>query len=124
MQRSLPYLHESRRSRGKRGQARFGVAILDGIGSTEMLHIFISNNAGDVDIRIVDEHGHPVKQGETGELQVHGPGAAIMYWINHVRSRNAFQGSWTCTGDKYAQREDGRYVRAGRNDDMLKVSGL
>src|SRR5258708_34856576 len=58
------------------------------------------------------------------KLQVRGPSAAIMYWNNRERSRTTFQGPWTCTGDKYMQREDGRYVHAGRNDDMLKVSGL
>ncbi len=121
---------------GKRWKARFGVDILDGIGSTEMLHIFISNRPDDVvygttskavpgyDIRIVDDDGRPVKQGETGELQVRGPSAAIMYWNNRERSQATFHGPWTCTGDKYMQREDGRYVHAGRNDDMLKVSGL
>jgi benzoate-CoA ligase len=121
---------------GKRWQSRFGFDILDGIGSTEMLHIFISNRPGDVlygttgravpgyDVRIVDDDGHPVRQGETGELQVRGPSAAVMYWNNRERSRKTFQGQWTSTGDKYVQREDGRYVHAGRNDDMLKVSGL
>jgi benzoate-CoA ligase len=121
---------------GKRWRAHLGVDILDGIGSTEMLHIFISNRPGDVvygttgkavpgyEVQIVDDDGHPVKQGETGELQVRGPSAAIMYWNNRERSRKTFQGPWTCTGDKYLQREDGRYVHAGRNDDMLKVSGL
>jgi len=121
---------------GKRWATHFGVDILDGIGSTEMLHIFISNRPGDVaygtsgrpvpgyEVRIVDDNGDPVKQGETGELQVRGPSAALMYWNNRERSRKTFQGPWTCTGDKYLQREDGRYVHAGRNDDMLKVSGL
>jgi benzoate-CoA ligase len=121
---------------GRRWRSHFGVDILDGIGSTEMLHIFISNRPGDVeygtsgrpvpgyDVRIVDDDGRPVKQGETGELQVRGPSAAIMYWNNRDRSRKTFQGSWTLTGDKYVQRADGRYVHAGRNDDMLKVSGL
>jgi benzoate-CoA ligase len=121
---------------GKRWAAHFGVDILDGIGSTEMLHIFISNRPGDVvygttgkavpgyEVRIVDDSGYPVKQGETGELQVRGPSSAIMYWNNRERSHKTFHGPWTCTGDKYLQREDGRYVHAGRNDDMLKVSGL
>jgi benzoate-CoA ligase len=121
---------------GKRWRAHFGVDILDGIGSTEMLHIFMSNRAGDVeygttgravpgyDIRLVDDEGRPVKQGDTGELQVRGPSAAIMYWNNRERSRKTFQGAWTLTGDKYVQRDNGRYVHAGRNDDMLKVGGL
>ncbi len=121
---------------GKRWHQHFGVDVLDGIGSTEMLHIFISNRPGDVvygttgravpgyDVRIVDDVGRPVPRGETGELQVCGPSAAIMYWNSRERSRRTFQGPWTCTGDKYLQREDGRYIHAGRNDDMLKVSGL
>jgi benzoate-CoA ligase len=121
---------------GKRWRAHFGVDILDGIGSTEMLHIFISNRPGDVEygttgravpgyeIRLVDDEGRLVKQGDTGELQVRGPSAAIMYWNNRERSRKTFQGAWTLTGDKYVQRDDGRYVHAGRNDDMLKVGGL
>jgi benzoate-CoA ligase len=121
---------------GRRWRSHFGVDILDGIGSTEMLHIFISNRPGDVgygtsgrpvpgyEVRIVDEEGRPVKRGETGELHVRGPTSAIMYWNNRERSRRTFQGSWTITGDKYVEREDGRYVHAGRNDDMLKVSGL
>jgi benzoate-CoA ligase len=121
---------------GKRWQAHFGVDILDGIGSTEMLHIFISNRPGDVvygtsgrpvpgyDVRIVDDEGKKVPQGEIGELQVNGPSSAIMYWNNRERSRKSFHGPWTCTGDKYRQTDDGHYVHAGRNDDMLKVSGL
>jgi benzoate-CoA ligase len=121
---------------GKRWQSHFGVDILDGIGSTEMLHIFISNRPGDVlygttgrpvpgyDVRIIGDDGHPVKQGETGELHVRGPSAAVLYWNNRERSRSTFLGPWTATGDKYVLREDGRYVHAGRNDDMLKVSGL
>ena len=120
---------------GKRWSSHFGVDVLDGIGSTEMLHIFISNRPGDVvygstgtavpgyDVRIVDDAGAPVAPGEIGELQVRGPSAALMYWNQRERSRQTFQ-AWTCTGDKYLQRPDGRYVHAGRNDDMLKVSGL
>jgi benzoate-CoA ligase len=120
---------------GKRWRARFGVDILDGIGSTEMLHIFLSNRQDDVcygttgkpipgyDLRIVDDNGSPVKPGETGELQISGPTSAIFYWNNRERSRTTFQGAWTRSGDKYALRPDGYYVYAGRTDDMLKVSG-
>jgi len=75
-------------------------------------------------VRIVDDEGRAVPRGQIGELQVRGPSAAIMYWNSRERSRRTFQGPWTCTGDKYMQREDGRYMHAGRNDDMLKVSGL
>jgi benzoate-CoA ligase len=121
---------------GRRWRQHFEVDVLDGIGSTEMLHIFISNRPGDVaygttgravpgyEVRVVDDEGRPVPRGQIGELQVRGPSAALMYWNNRERSRKTFQGPWTCTGDKYVQREDGRYMHAGRNDDMLKVSGL
>ncbi|MFL6650304.1 MAG: benzoate-CoA ligase family protein [Sulfurifustaceae bacterium] len=121
---------------GKRWVERFGVDILDGIGSTEMLHIFLSNRPDDVrygttgkpvpgyDVRIVDDDGRPMKPGETGELQIAGPSGAILYWNNRARSRATFHGPWTRSGDKYTLREDGYYVYAGRTDDMLKVSGL
>lgn len=121
---------------GKRWSAHFGVDILDGIGSTEMLHIFLSNRPGEVkygttgkpvpgyDVRLVDEEGQLVPRGEMGELQVRGPSSAILYWNNRARTRSTFEGPWTHTGDKYTQREDGYYVYEGRNDDMLKVSGF
>lgn len=120
---------------GRRWSERFGVDILDGIGSTEMLHIFLSNRPDDVcygttgkpvpgyDMRIVDDNGQPVSPGETGELQIAGPTSAIFYWNNRARSRTTFQGEWTRSGDKYTLRPDGYYVYAGRGDDMLKVSG-
>jgi benzoate-CoA ligase len=121
---------------GRRWRARYGVDILDGIGSTEMLHIFLSNWPHDVkygtsgkpipgyDLRIVDEEGAPVAPGEMGELLVRGPTAAIMYWNNRAQSRTTFLGEWTRSGDKYRIDEDGYYVYCGRRDDMLKVSGL
>jgi benzoate-CoA ligase len=121
---------------GKRWTQRYGVDILDGIGSTEMLHIFLSNRPGDVrygttgkpvpgyELRVVDEHGAEVKRGEVGELQVNGPTAAALYWNNREKTRATFQGPWTRSGDKYSQTEDGYYVYAGRSDDMLKVSGI
>ncbi len=121
---------------GKRWHALFGVDILDGIGSTEMLHIFLSNRPGEVrygttgravpgyDLRIVGENGQEVPQGEIGELLVSGPSSAIAYWNNRAKSLTTFQGPWTRTGDKYMQTEDGCYVYAGRSDDMLKVSGI
>ncbi len=120
---------------GKRWVKHFGVDILDGIGSTEMLHIFLSNRPGDVhygttgkpvpgyEVRLVNDDGGPVKPGETGELQITGPTSAILYWNNRVRSRNTFQGPWTRSGDKYTLNTDGYYIYAGRSDDMLKVSG-
>lgn len=121
---------------GRRWSERYGVDILDGIGSTEMLHIFLTNRPGDVkygtsgktlpgyDLRIVDDDGAQVKRGEMGELLVRGPTAAIMYWNNREQSRATFLGEWTRSGDKYQQDEDGYYVYCGRRDDMLKVSGM
>jgi len=121
---------------GKRWSAHFGTDILDGIGSTEMLHIYLSNRPGDVrygttgkpvpgyEVRIVDDHGAPVPMGEPGELQISGPTSAAYYWNNREKSRATFQGPWTRSGDKYLQDADGYYVYAGRSDDMLKVSGM
>jgi benzoate-CoA ligase len=121
---------------GKRWHERFGVDILDGIGSTEMLHIFLSNRPGDVrygttgmpvpgyQIRLVDEEGKPVEPGEIGELQVSGPTGAAAYWNNRERSRHTFLGAWTRSGDKYVEDRDGYFTYAGRTDDMLKVSGI
>ena len=121
---------------GRRWQRRFGVDILDGIGSTEMLHIFISNRPGEVQygttgrpvpgyaVRLVNDDGNLVARGEQGELQVSGPSSAIGYWNNPERTRSTFLGPWTRTGDKYVERDDGCLVYAGRSDDMLKVSGI
>jgi len=115
---------------------RTGVDVLDGIGSTEMLHIFLSNRPGDVrygttgkavpgyELRLVDDHGDPVKPGELGELQICGETAANGYWNNREKSRGTFVGTWTRSGDKYSQDADGYYVYGGRSDDMLKVSGI
>jgi benzoate-CoA ligase family protein len=120
---------------GKRWVARYGVDILDGIGSTEMLHIFLSNRMGDVKYgttgkpvpgyacKIVDDDGLPVKPGEIGELLIGGPTGAVMYWNNREQSRSTFLGEWTRSGDKYLQDKDGYYVYCGRRDDMLRVSG-
>jgi benzoate-CoA ligase family protein len=122
---------------GRRWSARYGVDILDGLGSTEMLHIFLSNRAGEVkygttgrpvpgyDVRLVDDDGQVVKtRGEMGELQVRGPTSAIMYWNNREQSRATFLGEWTRSGDKYVEDEHGCFVYCGRRDDMLKVSGM
>jgi benzoate-CoA ligase family protein len=121
---------------GRRWSERYGVDILDGLGSTEMLHIFLSNRPGDVkygtsgkpvpgyDMRIVDENGALVQRGEMGELQVRGPTSAVMYWNNREQSRATFLGEWTRSGDKYIEDEDGYYVYCGRRDDMLKVGGI
>jgi benzoate-CoA ligase len=121
---------------GRRWSERFGVDILDGLGSTEMLHIFLSNRMGEVrygstgkpvpgyDIRLVDNDGDPVAPGAMGELQVRGPTAAIMYWSNRAQSRSTFLGDWTRSGDKYIEDKDGYYLYCGRRDDMLKVGGV
>jgi benzoate-CoA ligase len=113
-----------------------GLDILDGIGSTEMLHIFLSNRPGDFrygttgravpgyELRLVDEQGQPVPQGELGELEISGPTCAMYYWNNRAKSRSTFVGAWTKSGDKYMQNADGYYVYGGRTDDMLKVSGI
>ncbi|MCW5731310.1 MAG: benzoate-CoA ligase family protein [Alphaproteobacteria bacterium] len=120
----------------RRWRERFGVEILDGIGSTEMLHIFLSNRPDDIrygttgravpgyELRIVDETGRDVADGEIGELLVKGPSAAAGYWNSRARSLSTFQGPWTRTGDKYVRDADGYYRYAGRADDMLKVSGI
>ncbi|HET7670189.1 MAG TPA: benzoate-CoA ligase family protein [Burkholderiales bacterium] len=122
---------------GTRWTERTGTEILDGIGSTEMLHIFISNRPGEVrygttgkpvpgyEVRLVDDEGRVVtKPGELGELQISGPTAAIMYWSQRDKTKNTFQGPWTRSGDKYSFDADGYYTYGGRSDDMLKVSGI
>ena len=115
---------------------RFGVDILDGIGSTEMLHIFVSNLPGKLrygttgvavpgyELRIVDDKGAEVADGELGELLVRGPTAAEGYWNQREKTRRTFEGEWTRTGDNYVRDADGMYRYCGRNDDMFKVSGL
>ncbi len=121
---------------GRRWLDHTGVDILDGLGSTEMLHIFLSNRPGEVRygtsgkpvpgyaIKLIDDDGAPVKPGEMGELLVSGPTSAIMYWNNREQSRATFLGEWTRSGDKYVQDADGYFVYCGRRDDMLKVSGM
>jgi 4-hydroxybenzoate-CoA ligase len=121
---------------GRQWQALWGVDILDGVGSTEMLHIFLSNRKGDVEygtsgvavpgyeVRLVDEHGAEVGPGEVGELLVRGASAADGYWNQRGKSRTTFEGEWTRTGDKYERTAAGRYVYCGRTDDMFKVSGI
>jgi benzoate-CoA ligase len=121
---------------GRRWTARIGVDILDGIGSTEMLHIFLSNRPDCVrygttgkpiagyELDIVDEEGRSVRRGEIGDLLVSGPTSAAFYWNNRERCRATFMGRWTRTGDKYFEDEDGYYVYCGRSDDMMKVSGM
>ncbi len=121
---------------GKRWSAHFGADILDGIGSTEMLHIFLSNRPDEVrygttgkpvagyDIKLTDEAGNPTPAGEIGDLWIGGPSAAKEYWNQRDKTRATFQGWWTRSGDKYSVDADGYYVYAGRSDDMLKVGGI
>jgi benzoate-CoA ligase family protein len=120
----------------RRWKENYGVEIYDGLGSTEMLHIYLSNGPHGLkygttgrpvpgyELKLIGEDGHPVKQGEMGELYVRGPTAAIMYWNNREKSRATFQGEWTRSGDKYLEDADGYYICCGRQDDMLKVSGI
>jgi benzoate-CoA ligase family protein len=115
---------------------RYGVEISDGLGTTEMLHIYLTNRPGATkygttgkpvpgyEIKLIGEDGEPVKQGEMGELYARGPTSAIMYWNNREKSRSTFQGEWTRSGDKYIEDADGYYICCGRADDMLKVSGM
>ncbi|HEY6441600.1 MAG TPA: benzoate-CoA ligase family protein [Acetobacteraceae bacterium] len=121
---------------GRRWSDMVGVDILDGIGSTEMLHIFVSNRAEDIrygssgkpvpgyDAMILDEHGGRVPNGEAGELVVRGPSAAEGYWNQRDKTRRTFRGEWTHTGDTYIRDHDGYYRFCGRTDEMLKVSGV
>jgi benzoate-CoA ligase len=121
---------------GERFKRHFGVDIVDGIGSTEMLHIFISNRPDKVrygstgwpvpgyDIELRGEDGRGAPDGEPGDLYIHGPSAALMYWGARAKTRETFEGRWTRSGDKYIRNPDGSYTYAGRSDDMLKVGGI
>jgi 4-hydroxybenzoate-CoA ligase len=121
---------------GTQWRERVGVDILDGIGSTEMLHIFVSNRPDDIrygcsgkpvpgyEAKIVGEDGSEVGTDEIGELVVRGPSAAEGYWNQRAKNRRTFQGEWTYTGDKYARDVEGYYYYHGRTDDMFKVSGV
>ena len=121
---------------GERFKRHFGVDIIDGIGSTEMLHIFLSNRPERVRygstgwpvpgyaVELRSETGAAVPEGEPGDLFIQGPSAAMMYWGNRAKTRETFQGGWTKSGDKYVLNADGSYTYSGRSDDMLKVSGI
>jgi benzoate-CoA ligase len=114
----------------------FGVDILDGIGSTEALHIFISNGIGEVkagssgkvvpgyETQIVDEQGQGVAAREVGDLLISGDSACAYYWNKHEASKETIIGRWLHTGDKYSMDEDGYFYYQGRSDDMIKVSGM
>jgi benzoate-CoA ligase family protein len=120
----------------RRWKERFGSEILDGIGTTEILHIFISNQAGRVkpgssgmvvpgyEAKIVDEEGRSVKPGDIGNLVVKGESTCAYYWNQHEKTKQTIKGEWIVTGDKYYQDEEGYYWYAGRADDMLKVGGI
>jgi benzoate-CoA ligase len=121
---------------GERFKRHFGVDIVDGIGSTEMLHIFMSNRPERVRygstgwpvpgyrVELRGDDGGAVPDGEPGDLYIQGPSAAMMYWGNRAKTRETFQGGWTKSGDKYVHNSDGSYTYSGRSDDMLKVSGI
>lgn len=121
---------------GKTWKQRFGVDIIDGVGSTELLHIFLSNAPNDIKygssgrpvpgyrVRLVNDAGVDVPDGEVGELIVDAPSAAEGYWNQRSKSRQTFEGGWTRTGDKYTRDAEGRYTFCGRADDMFKVSGI
>ena len=120
----------------RRWKERTGADILDGLGSTEMLHIFLTNHQGDIRanssgkavpgyaLRLVDDDGARVDDGELGHLEVAGPTSAIMYWNQREKSRDTFKGQWTRTGDKYTIDGEGYYIYGGRSDDMMKVGGI
>jgi benzoate-CoA ligase family protein len=120
----------------ERFRQRFRVEILDGIGSTEVLHIFISNRPGDIrpgssgkvvegyQARIVDEENRDVPRGEIGNLLISGDSTCACYWNQHEKTKATIEGRWIRTGDKYYQDADGYFWYAGRSDDMLKVGGI
>ncbi|HEU5265242.1 MAG TPA: benzoate-CoA ligase family protein [Jatrophihabitans sp.] len=120
----------------QRWRSHFGVDIIDGIGMTEMLHIFLSNRPGDVrpgttgvavpgyDLRLLDDDGREVERGTPGTLFVRGASTATGYWSRYDASRQVFQGEWLRTGDTYVQDADGYYACLGRTGDMLKASGI
>jgi benzoate-CoA ligase family protein len=119
-----------------RWRERFGLDIVDGIGSTEMLHIYCSNRPGDLapgtsgrpvpgyELRLVDEDGTVLDGPAVGGLEVRGDSCAAFYWHQHEKSKGSMRGEWFATGDRYERRPDGVYSYVGRLDDMLKVGGL
>jgi len=119
-----------------RWQSKFGVDILDGLGTTEMLHIFVSNRPEEItpgstgrvvpgyQIRLINDNNEVCAPGEMGVLEVSGPSSALMYWGQRQKTKDTFRGSWTRTGDNYSISEEGVMTYRGRNDDMLKVGGI
>jgi benzoate-CoA ligase len=120
----------------KRWREKFGVEVLDGIGTTEILHIFLSNRPGKVrpgstglpvpgyEAILVDDEGRAVPQGEIGNLRVKGDSTMAYYWNQHEKTKETLFGHWIQTGDKYYQDADGYFFYCGRADDMLKVGGI
>ena len=121
---------------GKKWHELTSTHILDGIGSTEMLHIFLSNKVDDIEygttgiavpgyeLKLLDENNNIIENNEIGELLVKGESSADGYWNMRNKSRKTFEGEWTRTGDKYIRNKNGKYVYCGRTDDMFKVSGI
>ncbi len=121
---------------GERWRERMASDILDGIGSTEMLHIFLSNRPGDIrygttgrpvpgyDLELRGDDDRPLTAGDEGSLWVRGPSSCMAYWNDRTRSLAAFHGPWTRTGDRYTHNADGTWTYSGRADDMLKVGGI
>jgi len=120
----------------RRFKQRFGVEILDAIGSTECLHMFIANRPGRVrpgssgevvpgyEAKIVDDHDRPLPAGEMGNLLIKGDSTCALYWNQHEKTKQTIQGEWIRTGDKYTCDADGYYYYGGRSDDMLKAGGI
>jgi benzoate-CoA ligase family protein len=120
----------------RRWKEAFGLTILDGVGSTEMLHIYCSNRLDDVrpgssgkpvpgyELKILDDAGQPVPVGEAGDLYVKGDSALPLYWAQHDKSKRSILGEWFFSGDRYRADSEGFYWYEGRSDDMIKVSGL
>jgi benzoate-CoA ligase len=120
----------------RRWKDAFGLTILDGVGSTEMLHIYCSNRLNEVkpgssgkpvpgyELKILSDEGEPVAKGEAGDLYVKGDSALALYWAQHEKSKRSIVGEWFFTGDRYRVDQEGFYWYEGRSDDMIKVSGL
>jgi benzoate-CoA ligase family protein len=120
----------------RRWKEAYGLTILDGIGSTEMLHIYCSNRLDEIkpgssgkavpgyDLKILDVDGAPVAQGEAGDMYVKGDSALALYWGQHEKTKRSLLGEWFFSGDRYRQDAEGFYWYEGRSDDMIKVSGL
>jgi benzoate-CoA ligase family protein len=115
---------------------RFGLEIVDGIGSTEMLHIYCSNRPGEIvrsstgwpvpgyELRLVDDDGNVLEGQNVGNLEVRGDSCAALYWHQHEKTKRSMRGDWFFTGDRFRRTPEGNYVYEGRADDMLKVGGL